>query len=77
MCMFLTLIEIVSRHSTLVLQQQSLMKKYFTTENFTLLQKKLYYMKSIFLQNFSQLKFLLAFEKTIFFILILIYVLEY
>ena len=42
---------------------------YFTTKNFTLLQKtllnyrKLYYIKSIFFQILSKFKFLLAFEK--------------
>ena len=35
---------------------------YFTTENFTLLQKTLLHEKYFFLQNLSQLKFHLAFE---------------
>ena len=35
---------------------------FFTTENFTLLQKTLLQEKYFFLQNLSRLKFLLAFE---------------
>ena len=59
------------------------MKKHLTTENFTLLQKtllyyrKFYYIKRIFSTKLVSIKIPFTIQKSTFFILILIDVLEY